>query len=377
MTRKRKNSNIFKSCAVCEAPTQYSHYGVPSCFACKTFFRRIVLAEIRVQCKYNPTCDIFGGIICPSCRLDKCLLAGMNPRVIQFPSSAKAIESVDYLAERKQMLEEKYCQLPKVTTPTCINSSYCYEIDSLLYLEAKVRQLRESEYNPTFYFENIHEILEQPSELANSHKYEKPKNWPINMDNLRENYDYVFHELNTLSKRYKRNWLVVDIIITIETIKLLEYVAIINSELMEYFYAAQYRMNVLVYPDGFIPMKAITNSPDESREISQIEYKVYCQNENSIENANLNLVEYILLKSIIYCYSAIPGITEKGNRLLTEHRELYANLLLKYLQANMGEECPFLIEKYDAIQLHQDLLLAYPELQELQAKNFPLSQHLL
>ena len=26
-TRKRKNSNIFKSCAVCEAPTQYSHYG--------------------------------------------------------------------------------------------------------------------------------------------------------------------------------------------------------------------------------------------------------------------------------------------------------------------------------------------------------------
>jgi hypothetical protein len=35
-----------------------------------------------------------------------------------------------------------------------------------------VRQLRESEYNPTFYFENIHEILEQPTELANTHKYE-------------------------------------------------------------------------------------------------------------------------------------------------------------------------------------------------------------
>jgi hypothetical protein len=75
------------------------------------------------------------------------------------------------------------------------------------------------------------------------------------------------------------------------------------------------------------------------REISQIEYKVYCQNENSIENSNLNLVEYTLLKSIIFCYSTIPGISEKGNLLLTEHRESYASLLLKYLQTNMGAEC--------------------------------------
>lgn len=48
--------------------------------------------------------------------------------------------------------------------------------------------------------------------------------------------------------------------------------------------------------------------------------------------------EYVLLKSIIYCYSAIPDLSDDGRILLTEQRESYAKMLLKYLQNQMGEE---------------------------------------
>lgn len=41
------------------------------------------------------------------------------------------------------------------------------------------------------------------------------------MENLEANHDYVFHDLNTFSKRYKRNWLVTDIILTVEAAKTL------------------------------------------------------------------------------------------------------------------------------------------------------------
>lgn len=74
------------------------------------------------------------------------------------------------------------------------------------------------------------------------------------------------------------------------------------------------------------------------REATKAEHLVFCQNPESVIRVKLNQTEYVLLKSIIYCYSAIPDISEKGRILLTGQREAYAQILLRYLQSSLGEE---------------------------------------
>uniref|UniRef100_A0A914EC74 NR LBD domain-containing protein n=1 Tax=Acrobeloides nanus TaxID=290746 RepID=A0A914EC74_9BILA len=92
-----------------------------------------------------------------------------------------------------------------------------------------------------------------------------------------------------------------------------------------------------MYPDGFMPIKAATKSP-VFREATKTEHLVFCQNPESVIRVKLNQTEYVLLKSIIYCYSAIPDVSEKGRILLSEQREAYAQILLRYLQSSYGEE---------------------------------------
>lgn len=50
------------------------------------------------------------------------------------------------------------------------------------------------------------------------------------MDSLGDNYDYVFHDLNTFSKGYKRNWLAIDLIIITEAAKALPIYYRLNFE---------------------------------------------------------------------------------------------------------------------------------------------------
>ncbi|XP_049694044.2 nuclear receptor subfamily 2 group E member 1 [Helicoverpa armigera] len=74
-------------CAVCRDHSSGKHYGVFACDGCAGFFKRSVRRDRRYTCKArNP-----GGCLvdkahrnqCRSCRLDKCLQAGMNKDAVQ------------------------------------------------------------------------------------------------------------------------------------------------------------------------------------------------------------------------------------------------------------------------------------------------------
>ena len=56
--------------------------------------------------------------------------------------------------------------------PTFEQTVYNKEIDGLVYLEFKLKRLRESSYNPTLEQGDIRSILQRPSELRNSDRYE-------------------------------------------------------------------------------------------------------------------------------------------------------------------------------------------------------------
>nr|XP_022329730.1 probable nuclear hormone receptor HR3 isoform X2 [Crassostrea virginica] len=73
----------FPSCLVCGKDSTGIHFGVYSCEACKTFFRRSLLRQTPYKCDKNDNCPIDAGIqkgarSCPACRLQKCVDCGMS-----------------------------------------------------------------------------------------------------------------------------------------------------------------------------------------------------------------------------------------------------------------------------------------------------------
>ncbi|XP_048736125.2 COUP transcription factor 2-like isoform X3 [Ostrea edulis] len=72
----------FPSCRVCGKKSTGIHFGVYSCEACKTFFRRSLLRRTPYKCDEGGTCLIEAeqqrGNTCSACRLLKCLKLGMS-----------------------------------------------------------------------------------------------------------------------------------------------------------------------------------------------------------------------------------------------------------------------------------------------------------
>ena len=67
-------------CRVCNDTATGNHFGVLSCEACKSFFRRSIRAAARYVCRGSKNCDIDKNTRnrCQHCRLQKCFDVGMN-----------------------------------------------------------------------------------------------------------------------------------------------------------------------------------------------------------------------------------------------------------------------------------------------------------
>uniref|UniRef100_A0A7E4VAB4 Nuclear receptor domain-containing protein n=1 Tax=Panagrellus redivivus TaxID=6233 RepID=A0A7E4VAB4_PANRE len=66
-------------CAICVAPTHGMHFGVSTCKACASFFRRSMVERKRYKCRFQNNCDISNQVRnqCRACRLNKCYIMGM------------------------------------------------------------------------------------------------------------------------------------------------------------------------------------------------------------------------------------------------------------------------------------------------------------
>lgn len=66
-------------CSVCEAATHGMHFGVSTCKACASFFRRSMVERKRYKCRFQDHCVINNKVRnnCRACRLKKCYVMGM------------------------------------------------------------------------------------------------------------------------------------------------------------------------------------------------------------------------------------------------------------------------------------------------------------
>ncbi len=75
-----QNLGIQQICKICGDTASGNHFGVQSCEACKSFFRRSVRATARYACRGSRNCAIEKNTRnrCQYCRLQKCTANGMR-----------------------------------------------------------------------------------------------------------------------------------------------------------------------------------------------------------------------------------------------------------------------------------------------------------
>ncbi|KAI1699722.1 zinc finger, c4 type (two domains) domain-containing protein [Ditylenchus destructor] len=201
-------------CLVCGHPTNCCHYDVPSCNGCKSFFRRSLLSSKIHECKLNGMCSrMHGANRCRACRFDRCILAGMNPRAMQFPASVDVAKLSDIVTKGRRYLSQKYGERCPVTigttSPVFEETIESKTIQSLVYVEIKIQKIRESSrwLSESVISRSIRELLSnQENVLAHADQYPKEYNWPLSMEEA----------IKLEASKGRPSWLSLDIFLCIE-----------------------------------------------------------------------------------------------------------------------------------------------------------------
>uniref|UniRef100_A0A0K0EJJ7 Nuclear receptor n=1 Tax=Strongyloides stercoralis TaxID=6248 RepID=A0A0K0EJJ7_STRER len=359
-----KNVIIPTNCVICGKSASCYHYDVISCNGCKTFFRRSVIADKNYICKFDNNCVIERRINCKKCRFDKCLSSGMNPRAIQFPSNMTKEEIFDLLEKytKNKEFDKNYQDNNKNNHTLCpYLMSYNHKIsefqtmisnclNDLTYIEYKFKLLRESNFKGSELFKyDLNNYLMQYSKLGDAEKYLPPTNWPIPMsepkekhilDSTREDFIYKKH----MHLKHHKPWFQLDEYLVVDYIKTLHFfqkiphsdqIAIIKNIGPSLYIAgvAYYSFiknkKSVYFPDGFEPLKI-------HKKYYPIEEEVFHKSVRSFYRVNFKNEEFCLFKTIIICSCVLDGISESSKRILENQKNFYSNILLKYLQNELG-----------------------------------------
>ncbi|KAI1706243.1 ligand-binding domain of nuclear hormone receptor domain-containing protein [Ditylenchus destructor] len=235
------------------------------------------------ECKFNEMCSGMNEINrCRACRFDRCVLLGMTPQTKQLSRSNKVAKFSDKVSKRRigpmfeETIEDKLIQ-------------------SLVYVERKVRQIRESSrwLSESVICRSIRELLESKHEnvLAHADQHPKELKWPLTRPADIEEA----HRLEWIKRR--PHWLVLDMFLCIE-----------------------------MDPPMIGDVKRII---DTLKQIS-------CRTMASLSRIQMTVEEFVLLKAIIYSHSAIHGLSVRGRVLLEKESIRYSKTLMKHLQSRMG-----------------------------------------
>uniref|UniRef100_A0A7E4WBQ7 Nuclear receptor domain-containing protein n=1 Tax=Panagrellus redivivus TaxID=6233 RepID=A0A7E4WBQ7_PANRE len=348
-----------KNCLVCGDPTKCYHYDVPSCSGCKTFFRRTVISGRSYGCKNKGKCLMKGKGRCRQCRFDKCVTIGMNPAAIALPKNVDLELIIQRVENRKRALlsasdvislpsasasPEAEAVVPvKIVSNNLPQQMEYRDVDFLLFLESKVKKLRESSYNPPYmYTMRLKDFIMMDSELGKSDRYGNDTSWPI----TRTQKSYPNYG-NTEKKPVIKHWLALDLFLNVDMAKTLPIFeqwepndktsfvinAVVSTALLtQGYYSHEKHSDVVVFPDGFQLLWLAKSS-----ELNKLETEIFVRIVQPIKRIDLTKEEYVLLKAIIFCNPAFNNISDAGQELLEKESERYTRTLLRYMQSIHGD----------------------------------------
>ncbi|KAI1698526.1 ligand-binding domain of nuclear hormone receptor domain-containing protein [Ditylenchus destructor] len=275
----------------------------------------------------------------------------MNPRGIQFPASVDVAKLSDKVANRRRYLSQKYGErCPVLIGKTGLVFEETIEdktIQSLVYVELKVRQIRESSrwLSESVIFRSIRELLSNHENvLAHADQYPKEQRWPLSMSEV----------LKLEASERRPYWLMLDMFLCIEMARtmpvfsqleykdqeaLLKDAILTNTILLAAFYSSQMKSEICIMPDGFSPIKnAMFWLPNDVRLKGMMERMqlISCLTIEAMFRIQMTMEEFVLLKAIIYSHPAIHGLSERGRVLLENESVRYSKTLMKHLQSRMG-----------------------------------------
>uniref|UniRef100_A0A0N5C8Y0 Nuclear receptor domain-containing protein n=1 Tax=Strongyloides papillosus TaxID=174720 RepID=A0A0N5C8Y0_STREA len=172
-------------CRVCGDSPARMHYGVPTCFGCKGFFRRTLKRTKDYVCRYQGTCivDRHERNSCRFCRFKKCLEVGMDPKAVRpdrdmslkgaFAKSRKSLKSQNNLTDHSSTEDEFNISNSKIVK----KSEWIHKIPSdmrqllnyLVKIESMTTNGDSSDFGVNLYplsYSSIRSVLEDPSILV-------------------------------------------------------------------------------------------------------------------------------------------------------------------------------------------------------------------
>ena len=112
---------------------------------------------------------------------------------------------------------------------------------------------------------------------------------------------------------------------------LLKYVTLMNTVLTQCYYSYTQHGDTIILPDGLMPIRYARHQYS-----GNLRYEAFVRSLDPIKRVNITKEEYVLLKTLVFCYPAAKDISEKGRKILEKEFDRYSQLLLRHMQAQMG-----------------------------------------
>uniref|UniRef100_A0A8R1Y5U6 Nuclear receptor n=1 Tax=Pristionchus pacificus TaxID=54126 RepID=A0A8R1Y5U6_PRIPA len=342
-----KKAESPKICAVCGDKASGLNYEVPSCYGCKSFFRRTLQNQKRFECSNGGQCKAAlskaARLHCRSCRFDRCVELGMNPLALVH----------EVLRQQRQQERNPPSSLYLVPMTRPVECKYDRIIEEMIHLDEAHQRLRRSQYNP---YPNtsidVEWCLIGPSRMGIDfgdmplvyppHPLHGPF-LPLQV-RIRDRIPFP-NKPHTLPPTYKK-WVMVDLIYTIEWIKtfaffnqleekeklqLVKNVTQMVTILAAAFYSYEVRRSdVTVMPDGQILIEG--DLPKEATIERANNFEII----KRFKSIQMDKKEYVLLKAIMACDPDHDCFCLESRRALQSQRELFSRSLMSYVLARRG-----------------------------------------
>ncbi|KAL3067858.1 hypothetical protein niasHS_016824 [Heterodera schachtii] len=332
--------------------------------------------------------------MCRSCRLDKCLLAGMDPTLVEIEQTPALNSFIQWLFQRREFLQhhqirncekndaadkkesainyEANCELidkgisqkmhqpfaePLVEIPSNLSDkslALCQTIRSMHSVEQHIRSfisIRREFHDGIFeQFPTLNDFLKGTENIVfNPNKYTKtigPHFFPEQI------YKMVTEHGNFLNKKSMLLFQVmtaIDLCRTMPHFQMLEindqaillsFITIPLFSLNGRFYSSKINSPIVqsIPNNAFSPLFLYYNNPRYSgdKTVQTLSESLYIKSMEPFNKLGLSDEEFLLLRALLLSHSAIPDLSPDGCRTLQHWSDHYADLLMCHLRINHG-----------------------------------------